>query len=80
MMAHECVEKFYIQSTPCIVLLAMCKIKHWALDLNANTSLSFASCCISHLSLVLYYQCSIDGNPLTIGKMCSTSVCMYVHN
>ena len=56
----------------------MCKIKYWVLGLNANTALSFASCCISHLSLLLYYQCSIDGNLLT--KICSTSVCEHVHN
>ena len=80
MVAHECVEKFYISSTSYIILLAMCIIKYWGLVLNVNTALSFASCCISHFSLVLYYQCSIDGNPLTIGKICSTSVCMYVHN
>ena len=80
MVAHECVEKFYIRSTSCIILLAMCIIKYWVLSLNANKALSFASCCISHLNLVLYYQCSIDGNPLTIGKICSTSVCVYVHN
>ena len=60
--------------------IAMCIIKYWVLVLNVNTALSFASCCIIHLSLVHYYQCSIDGNPLTIGKICSTSVCMYVHN
>ena len=80
MVAHKCVEKFYTRSTSYIVVIAMCKIKYWVLVLNANTALSFASCCISHLSLVLYYQCSIDGNPLTIGKICSISVCMYVHN
>ena len=80
MVTHECVEKFYIRSTSYIILLAMCIIKYWVLGLNANAALSFASCCISHLSLLLYYQCSIDGNPLTIGKIFSTSVCMYVHN
>ena len=40
MVAHECVEKFYIRSTSHIILLAVCKIKYWVLVLNANTALS----------------------------------------
>ena len=40
MVAHECVEKFYIRSPSHIILLAMCIIKYWVLVLNVNTALS----------------------------------------
>ena len=57
----------------------MCEIKHWVLVLNVNAALSFASCCISHLNLVHYYQCSIDDSPLLLVKyVVLVFVCMYI--